>query len=144
MPPYAEGMSRPICGALLGLTMLAIGTACGRSASPAASPGPAPSASSAASPAVVDDPPGSVACVALQRAVTRATLMDPGVVDTIVRASRTADAPVADAAERLAAAYASAVAAHGLETEPDAIAAVSVAGADMTGVCADSGLDTVG
>ena len=65
-------------------------------------------------------------------------------VDAIVRASRTADAPVADAAERLAAAYASAVAAHGQESEPDAIAAVSVAGADMTGVCADSGLDTVG
>jgi hypothetical protein len=70
--------------------------------------------------------------------------MDAGVVDAIVRASRTADAPVADAAERLAAAYASAVAAHGQESEPDAIAAVSVAGADMTSVCADSGLDTVG
>jgi hypothetical protein len=93
---------------------------------------------------VDDDPPGSLACAALQRAVNRATLMDPGVVDAIVRGSRTADAPVADAAERLAAAYASAVAAHGLEGEPDAIAAVSVAGADMTGVCADSGLDTVG
>jgi hypothetical protein len=70
--------------------------------------------------------------------------MDPGVVDAIVRASRTADAPVADAAERLAASYASAVAAHGSESEPDAIAAVSVAGADMTKVCDDSGLDTVG
>ena len=92
----------------------------------------------------MDDPPGSLACAALQRAVTKATLMDTGVVDTIVRASRTADAPVADAAERLAAAYASAVAAHGLEAEPDAIAAVSVAGADMTEVCDDSGLDTVG
>jgi hypothetical protein len=137
-------MSRPLCAALLALTVLFTGTACGRSAGPAASASPAPTVSSAASPAVVDDPAGSVACAALQRAVTRATLMDPGVVDAIVRASRTADAPVADAAERLAAAYASAVAAHGLETEPDAIAAVSVAGADMTGACSDSGLDTVG
>jgi hypothetical protein len=70
--------------------------------------------------------------------------MDAGVINAIVRASRTADAPIADAAERLAAAYASAVAARGLESEPDAIAAVSVAGADMTQVCDDSGLDTVG
>jgi hypothetical protein len=137
-------MPRPFCAALLGSIVLVTGTACSRSPSPAASPSPAPSVSPAASPAVVDDPPGSVACAALQLAVTRATLMDPGVVDAIVRASRTADAPVADAAERLAAAYASAVAAHGLQTEPDAIAAVSVAGADMTSVCADSGLDTVG
>jgi hypothetical protein len=126
--------------------VLVIGTACSRSAGLAAKPSSEPSVSLSASPAAApaDDPPGSLACTALRRAVTRATLMDAGVVDAIVRASRTADAPVADAAERLAAAYASAVAAHGQESEPDAIAAVSVAGADMTGVCADSGLDTVG
>jgi hypothetical protein len=137
-------MPRPFCAALLGLALLVTGTACSRSARPAAQPSPEPSASLAASPEAADDPPGSLACAALRRAVARATLMDAGVVDAIVRASRTADAPVADAAERLAAAYASAVAAHGQESEPDAIAAVSVAGADMTSVCADSGLDTVG
>jgi hypothetical protein len=134
-------MPRPICAALLGLIVLSIAPGCSRSAAPASLEPATPSATSSAA---VDDPPGSVACLALQRAVARAALMDPGVVDGIVRASRTADAPVADAAERLAAAYASAVAAHGLEGEPDAIAAVSVAGADMTSVCADSGLDTVG
>jgi hypothetical protein len=137
-------MPRPFCAALLGLAVLIAGAACSRSASPAAQPSPEPSASLAGSPRVADDPPGSLACAALRKAVSRATLMDAGVVDAIVRASRTADAPVADAAERLAAAYASAVAAHGQESEPDAIAAVSVAGADMTSVCADSGLDTVG
>ena len=137
-------MPRPLCAALLGFSVLITGAACDRSPSASAQPSPAPPIPPVASPAVADDPPGSMACAALQRAVTRATLMDPGVVDAIVRASRTADAPVADAAGRLAAAYASAVAAHGLEGEPDAIAAVSVAGADMTGVCSDSGLDTVG
>jgi hypothetical protein len=135
-------MSRPFCAALLAFA-LAMG-ACSRSVNSAAQPSPGPDIPSASSPAAVDDPPGSLACAALQRAVTMATLMEPGVVDAIVRASRTADAPVADAAERLAAAYASAVAAHGQESEPDAIAAVSVAGADMTSVCTDSGLDTVG
>jgi hypothetical protein len=139
-------MSRPLCAILLGFSMVvAGGTACGRSAGPASSrvAPAAPSASAADIPSV-DDPPGLLACAVLRRAVTEATLMDPGVVDAIVRASRTADAPVADAAERLAASYASAVAAHGSESEPDAIAAVSVAGADMTKVCEDSGLDTVG
>jgi hypothetical protein len=138
-------MPRPFCAALLGSIVLVTGAACSRTAGPAAQPSPEPSVSSAApSPTAADDPPGSLACAALRRAVTDATLMDTGVVDAIVRASRTADAPVSDAAERLAAAYASAVAAHGQESEPDAIAAVSVAGADMTSVCTDSGLDTVG
>jgi hypothetical protein len=77
-------------------------------------------------------------------AVDDATLMQPGVVDVIARASATADAPVGDAAQRLASAYAAAAAARGTDTEPDAVAAVSAAGADMSQVCADSGLDTVG
>jgi hypothetical protein len=138
-------MSRPLCTILLGFILAVVGTSCGRSATPAApaATGPA-SISAAGSPDPADDPPGSLACAALRQAETKSTLMDAGVVDAIVRASRTADAPVSDAAERLAAAYASAVAAHGLDGEPDAIAAVSVAGADMTQVCGDSGLDTVG
>jgi hypothetical protein len=70
--------------------------------------------------------------------------MDPGVIDDIVAASDTADAPVADAAGRLASAYAAAVASKGGAKEPDAVAAVSEAAADMSGVCNDSGLDTVG
>lgn len=94
--------------------------------------------------ALVDEPPGSLTCGELKTAVNGATLMEPGVVDGIVRISSTADAPVADSARRLAVAYASAVAAHGSEGEPDAIAAVSMAGAEMTQVCVDSGLDTVG
>jgi hypothetical protein len=139
-------MSRPLSAALLGFGLLvAAGSACSR-LTESAPYGSAPSVASSSPEGSmeVDDPPGSLACGALQQAVTKATLMDPGVVDAIVRASRTADAPVADAADRLAAAYASAVAAHGSESEPDAIAAVSVAGADMTKVCDDSGLDTVG
>ena len=95
-------------------------------------------------PTMIDDPPGSLTCGALLSAVTAATLMTPGVVDAITRASSTADAPVADSAQRLAAAYAGAVAAHGTGNEPDAVAAVSAAGADMTRVCDDSALATVG
>ncbi|MCA2215444.1 hypothetical protein [Jidongwangia harbinensis] len=109
---------------------------------------PPPSAASVTgSPAeapVTEETPGLLACGTLSTAVTDGTLMTPGVVDGIVRASATADAPVADAAQRLAAAYASAVAASGMESEPDAVAAVSAAAADMTGVCDDSGLERVG
>ena len=70
--------------------------------------------------------------------------MNPGVVDGIARASGTADAPVADAARRLATAYASAVESHGTDSEPDAIAAVGVASAEMTSVCQESGLNAAG
>jgi hypothetical protein len=122
------------CPALLG--------ACSDGATP-----PPPSASTAGSPAeapAVEETPGLLACGTLSTAVTDGTLMTPGVVDGIVRASTTADAPVADAAQRLAAAYASAVTARDLESEPDAVAAVSAAAADMTGVCDDSGLERVG
>jgi hypothetical protein len=110
--------------------------------SPAAQNAPAPTSSDGAT--IADEPPGSAACGELREAVTGATLMEAGVVDKIVRYSSTADAPVADAAQRLAAAYAAAVTAHGSDNEPDAIAAVSVAGADMNKICDDSGLDTVG
>jgi hypothetical protein len=103
---------------------------------------PAPTGSNGAT--IVDDPPGSMACGELKDAVTGATLMEPGVVDQIVRYSSTADAPVADSAQRLAAAYVAAVTAHGSDGEPDAVAAVSMAGADMTKVCDESGLETVG
>ena len=92
----------------------------------------------------MDDPPGTITCHKLAAAVANAALMEPGVVDDIVAASSTADAPVADSAHRLAATYASALTAKGSAGEPDAIAAVSAAGADMSGVCADSGLETVG
>ena len=94
--------------------------------------------------APADDPPGRNACRSLSAAVQAATLMDPGVVDGIVRASGTADAPVADAARRLATTYAEAVTSHGTDREPDAIAAVSVAGAEMTRVCQESGLNAAG
>jgi hypothetical protein len=124
-----------------GLALLA---GCSVGDQPAAAPTVAAAASAGASPSEVDDPPGAITCRRLEDAVHDATLMDPGVVDAIVTASATADAPVADAAHRLAAAYASAVTAKGSDSEPDAIAAVSKAGADMAGVCADSGLETVG
>jgi hypothetical protein len=154
-------MVGPICTASMRLLVL-VGclsalVACSGTPQPIVSPsaGSAPAASNGASgnapaptasddAAVVDDPPGSMACGELQDAVTGATLMEAGVVDRIVRYSGTADAPVADSAQRLAVAYAAAVAAHGSDNEPDAVAAVSVAGADMTKICDESGLDTVG
>src|SRR4051794_36346497 len=119
---------------------------CAGSPDPVAAPPavavPAPTAS--AGRPIADDPPGTATCGRLVTAIRDATLMDPGVVNAIVSASGTADAPVADAARRLAAAYASATTAKGSDSEPDAVAAVSAAGADMAGVCDDSGLATVG
>ncbi|MEV6851539.1 hypothetical protein [Actinoplanes sp. NPDC051411] len=88
--------------------------------------------------------PGTRTCVELNAAVSQASLMEPGVVDHIVAASSTADAPVADAARRLAAAYAKATTSKGTSQEPDAVAAVSAAAADMAGVCAESGLESAG
>jgi hypothetical protein len=70
--------------------------------------------------------------------------MTAGVVDGIVAASATADAPLADAAHRLGDAYVAAIAARNKADEPDKIAAVGAAASDMSGVCADSGLQTVG
>src|SRR4051812_11483214 len=93
---------------------------------------------------MTDDPPGTNTCTLLVSAVNDATLMEAGVVDAIARASSTADAPVADAAQRLAAAYAAAVAVKGADSEPDAVAAVSAAGSEMATVCDESGLAQVG
>jgi hypothetical protein len=97
-----------------------------------------------ADPSATEDVPGEVACRALAAAVRDATLMNPGVADAIVSAAGTADAPIADSGRRLAAAYAAAAAARGTDGEPDAVAAVSAAGAEMARVCDESGLDTVG
>jgi hypothetical protein len=97
-----------------------------------------------ADPSATEDVPGEVACRALVAAVRDATLMNPGIVDAIAAASVTADAPIADAGRRLADAYRTATAARGTDTEADAVAAVSAAGAEMSRVCQESGLDTVG
>jgi len=114
---------------------------------PAPAPVVAPSETVASSPDGVpsdEDPTGATACSLLKAAVNDATLMEPGVADAIAQAGSEADAPIADAGQRLATAYAAAVTARGKDTEPDAVAAVSAAGADMTSVCTESGLDTVG
>jgi hypothetical protein len=93
---------------------------------------------------IVDNPPGSIACARLAAAVAAGSFMSPGVVDGIVAASATADAPLADAAHRLGDAYVAALDANNKADEPDKIAAVGAAASDMSGVCADSGLQTVG
>jgi hypothetical protein len=112
-----------------------------------------PSSSASAGPAEispsviessVDDPPGSIACARLAVAIEAGSFMTPGVVEDIVSASATADAPLADAATRLGDAYRAAVAAKDKPDEPDKIAAVGAVASDMSGVCAESGLRTVG
>lgn len=113
-------------------------------APPTSASSPPNAAPPASSSPPVDDPPGTLACAALAQAITDSSLMTPGVVDGIAGASATADAPVADAAERLAVAYVSALTAAGKDTEPDAVAAVGAAASDMSNVCSDSGLQTVG
>ncbi|GAA3949805.1 hypothetical protein [Actinoplanes auranticolor] len=132
---------------LIAGSLLAAGTVVGCS-SPSAEPVPAPLASPspapAASAAPVDEPPGAIACDKAVRAVSEASLMNPGVVADITAASGTADAPVADAAQTLSTAYTRAVAAHGTDAEPDAVAAVSAAAAELVAICGDSGLETVG
>jgi len=116
---------------------------CGGGSRPPATVSPE-AATASPSDGADDQPPGTLTCGDLKTAVTAATLMHPGVVASIVRSSSTADAPVADAAQRLATAYATAVAAHGTSDEPDAVAAVSMAAADMTKICDESGLNAVG
>lgn len=112
---------------------------------PAASPTPVASTPAAlAVTASSADEAGRQACDLLKQAVAGATVMNPGVVSAIRSASSSADAPVSDAAKRLATAYDAAVAAHGHDNEPDAVAAVSAAGAEMARTCADAGLETVG
>ena len=117
---------------------------CSGDAEPGTAPAATLSAPVPADPSATEDVPGALACRTLIDAVREGTLMSPGVVDAVARAGSTADAPIAEAAQRLAAAYAGAVGAQGTEGEPDAVAAVSVAGAEMTTVCDESGLETVG
>jgi hypothetical protein len=95
-------------------------------------------------PSATEDVPGTTACAALASAINDGTLMQAGVVDAIVADAGPADAPIADAAERLGTAYRKARASAGTQDEPDAVAGVSEAGADMSNVCGESGLDTVG
>ena len=116
------------------------------SAQVAAPSAPATVSAAAVLPTAEPDgaPPGTETCAELGTAVSEATLMQPGIVDRIVAASAPADAPVADAARRLATAYAAAIAAKGAAREPDAVAAVSAAAADMDGVCNESGLESSG
>ncbi|MEV6487571.1 hypothetical protein AB0M20_02870 [Actinoplanes sp. NPDC051633] len=118
----------------------------GCSADEPAAPPPASARSAPvpADPPATEDVPGTLTCGALASAINDATLMNPGVVDAIVAASASADAPIADAARRLSDAYKSAVSSAGTDDEPDAVAAVSAAGAEMSTVCGESGLDTVG
>jgi hypothetical protein len=103
---------------------------------------PAPGPSPISTTAPVDDPPGLLTCRHLADAIRAASLMEPGVIQAIVAAGTTADAPVADAASALGQAYEKALTSHGTRAEPDAVAAVSAAAADMSQVCADSGLDS--
>jgi len=130
--------SLPVCAVLV------VALVAGCSDSPAvpattAAPAPTPSAS-----AVAEDLPGATACGKVSAATRDGTLMQPGVVTDVNRATATADAPVADAAARLQEAYERAVRARGSEDEPDLVAAVSAAAAEMVSVCDDSGLETAG
>ncbi|MGW4945506.1 hypothetical protein ACWEOZ_28390 [Actinoplanes sp. NPDC004185] len=140
LPAFARSVL--IAGSLVGGSMIA---ACSSPAPEPASPPPA-GASSAPAPSAtpVDEPPGAIACGKAVRAVSDASLMNPGVVADITAASATADAPVADAAQALSAAYTNAVAAHDTDAEPDAVAAVSAAAAELVKICGDSGLETAG
>jgi len=129
---------------LIGLQTTVLLAGCTSVSRPQGEPSTPPAVSSAVLSAVVDDPPGTATCALLADAIGKANLMQDGIVDGIVAASSTADAPVADAAQRLAGTYRTAVEASGQASEPDAIADVSAAAADMSSVCADSGLRTVG
>jgi len=91
-----------------------------------------------------DNPPGSIACARLAAAAAAGSFMTPGVIDEIVAATATADAPLADAAHRLGEAYRAAVASKNKADEPDKIAAIGEVASDMSAVCAEGGLQTVG
>ncbi len=137
-------MFRSLSVVALSWCAVALLSGCSGDAEPAAAPSVASSAVVPDDPAATEDVPGALACRTLIVAVRDGTLMTPGVVDGIVQASTAADAPIAEAAQRLAAAYAGAVSAAGTESEPDAVAAVSAAGVEMSTVCDESGLETVG
>jgi hypothetical protein len=125
------------------ILVLALGTGCSGDGGPP-TPTPAVTPPVTADPQATDDQAGMLACDALSASMVNGTLMEPGVADSIVTSAGSADGPIADAAQRLRAAYNSAIAARGTGGEPDAVAAVSVAGSDMLNVCDDSGLRTVG
>lgn len=131
---------------LMLLVLLAGLTGCGGHTGSAVSPVAPPVSSAAATSAAATsaDEAGRQACDLLKQAVDGATLMNPGVVQAIRAASSAADAPMSDAAGRLLMAYTTAVAAHGRDNEPDAVAAVSRAAVEMKQTCADAGLETVG
>jgi hypothetical protein len=134
----------PRSSALL-LSVLIAGSMAACSSDTPTDPAPAPTtAPPTASVAPIDEPPGTIACGKAVRALRDATLMNPGVITDITNAAVTADAPVAEAAQTLSAAYAKAITAHGTPTEPDAVAAVSGAAAELAKTCSDSGLETVG
>ena len=141
----------PVCGVLAAVLL----AGCSAPAeAPKTAPAPsagasagAPAGASAGAPAgasAVDEPPGTLACHKIGEAARAGSLMQPGVVTDVTRSTATADAPVADAAGRLQEAYERAVRAQGSENEPDLVAAVSAAAAEMVSVCADSGLETAG
>jgi hypothetical protein len=109
-----------------------------------AQPRAAAEPSAGTSAGLVDEPPGSIACAGLAAAIKGGTLTTAGVVDEILGASKSADAPIADAADRLKRAYDAAQAAVGNADEPDAVAAVGASASEMSDICADSGLQTVG
>jgi len=88
---------------------------------------------------VVDSPLGVLACARSTAAIDAGSFRTPGVVDEIVAASATADAPPADAADRWGASSRAAVGATSEPDEPDKIAAVGAAASDMSDVCAASG-----
>ena len=137
---------RSLPAVLLPLCAVALLSSCSRDADPTVSPPSSAPASAPvpADPSATEDVPGTLACRALVAGVRDGTLMSPGVVDGIVQAGTTADAPIAESAQRLASAYAGAVSARGTESEPDAVAAVSAAGVEMATVCEESGLEAVG
>ena len=127
----------------LSVSVLLAGSLTGGCSQATPVPAPKPTAPTpAAAPA--DEPPGTLACGKAVDAVRDATLMNPGVVTAITAASGTADAPVADAAQTLGKAYTKAISAHGTEAEPDAVAAVSAAAAELVKICGESGLETAG
>ncbi|MEV4706453.1 hypothetical protein [Actinoplanes sp. NPDC049316] len=138
-------MSRflPLCALALAASLAGCSDPAPEAAGPTPAPSPAPSPEPSGS-AVVDEPPGTAACGKISEALRAGTIMQPGMVTDVSRSTATADAPVADAARRLQETYDRAVEAHGREDEPDRVAAVSAAAAEMVSVCADSGLETVG
>jgi hypothetical protein len=126
---------------------LLVGTAlagCGDDTPVATPTTPAPQISAFVSVGPTEARPGSAACALLVQAIEDATLMQPGVADAVVAASQSGDEDVAAEGRRLGAAYAAAISSRGTDGEPDAVAAVSAAGADMRALCVRAGLATAG